>query len=125
MGGAGLRLATHPLSPRPPYRTQVRIPVVFTSLPRHRAIVDRARASEVTCHVTYDAVGPPPSLPGYGHVTGPQDDVTGHVIPRAKFSLSMGLSPLCGWQNTPVGQRVKGRRVCPHLYENSELICEI
>ena len=33
-------------------------------------------------------VGPPPSLPGYGHVTGPCDDVTGHVIAWTEFSLS-------------------------------------
>ena len=42
---------------------KVRIPVVFTSLPRHRAIVDQAHESLrwwCLCHVTYDAVGPPP-----------------------------------------------------------------
>ena len=48
----------------PRLRTKkVRIPVVFTSLPQHRARVDRARASlrqSVLCHLTYDAVGPPP-----------------------------------------------------------------
>ena len=40
------------------------------------------------CHVTYDAVGPPPSPPGNGHVTGPRDDIRGHMIARTEFSLS-------------------------------------
>ena len=38
--------------------------------------------------MTYDAVGPPPSPPGYGRMTGPRDDVTGHVMARTEFSLS-------------------------------------
>ena len=37
--------------------------------------------------MTYDAVGPPPSPPRYRHVTGPRDDVAGHVIARTEFSL--------------------------------------
>ena len=48
----------------------------------------RRSTSPVLCHVTYDAVGPPPSPPGNGHVTRPRDDVRGHVITRTEFSLS-------------------------------------
>ena len=37
--------------------------------------------------MNYDAVGPPLSPPRYRHVTGPRDDVAGHVIARTEFSL--------------------------------------
>ena len=35
----------------------------------------------------------PPAPPGNGHVTGPCDDVTGHVIARTEFSLSLMCPP--------------------------------
>ena len=43
--------------------------------------------------MTSDAVGPPPSPPGYGHVTGPRYDVTGHVIAQTEFSPLLRVPP--------------------------------
>jgi hypothetical protein len=70
--------------------------------------------------VTYDAVGPPPSPPRYRHVTGPRDDVAGHVIARTEFSLLRVPPP----PDLPVyggGRGLRGprRMLRPgrHLYE--------
>ena len=61
------------------YDTKVRIPSL------HRSVL---------YHVTYDAVGPPPSPPGFGHVTGPRDDVTGVLSLLRVPLLRRGV---CDW----------------------------
>jgi hypothetical protein len=45
--------------------------------------------------MTYYVVGPPPPPPGYGHMTGPRDDITGqfslsYVSPHPQVCLCMG-----------------------------------
>ena len=70
--------------------------------------------------MTYDAVGPPPSPPGYGHVTGLRDDVTGQVIMRTEFSLLRVPPPpdlpVYGWGRGLRGPRHM-LRVGHHLYD--------
>ena len=74
------------------YSKKVRIPCVFTELLSRGIGPTRpsARNSLLMKLVSRDLWrgGSPPFPPGYRHVTGLRDDVTGHVIARTEFSLS-------------------------------------
>ena len=102
------------------YAKKVRNPVLFSSLPWHRARPSMHISPPMNL-VSRDLWrgGSPPSPPRYCPVSGPRDHVTGHVIARPEFSSTSTVPHpqvgLCmgGGLNGPRSMSRPGR----HLYE--------